>query len=512
MSDQSVESRAAKVSLVTGGSVIIAIVFQLVSVPICLHFWGARQYGEWLAVFAAANFLRVVDSGYITFAGNRLNLLYHQDTNLLRKVLASGVYAVALLGVVQIGALLLIGQLGGLGWLLGSDHLARASDAQAALAILVGSWVVSGSYFGLVHRLMVPTGLLYQAAWWSMGYQVSLFLAVVCAAASRFDLLATSILVAAIQAVTYILSAAYVWWKLPEFMPWRSRPSLHLALLDIRGSLVFSAQSAAQQLSTNGLVVLVSSMLGTAIVPVFTTTRTAVNLWNSVINTLTSPLLPDVVRLHVQKQTRKLLALADAHVWLIGTIVSLGIVVSYPVVVWAYGIWTHHELVLDKPLLAALLASMAFVGAGSFMTLYLAGINNRKAVLVLALTRATISFAVALILLRPLGLVGVGFGLLAAEAVCYLLMATHFFPQATQMRAEVSRRIATPGWLPWSVIIACAYVGIAAHFGRTLPIYYAISIALTLTAAWFGWKALDTDTRARLVALGLRFSPIGGSK
>ena len=82
----------------------------------------------------------------------------------------------------------------GLGWLLGDSALAGSSNARVALIVLVVSWVLSGSYIGLVHRLMVPAGLLYQSAWWSMAFQAIVFLAIMLAAALRFDLLATSIL------------------------------------------------------------------------------------------------------------------------------------------------------------------------------------------------------------------------------------------------------------------------------------------------------------------------------
>ena len=79
MKQWSLEHRAMRVSLVTGASTVLSIVFQLLSVPICLHFWGSENYGAWLAIFAASMMLRTVDGGFITYVGNRLNLLYHQN-------------------------------------------------------------------------------------------------------------------------------------------------------------------------------------------------------------------------------------------------------------------------------------------------------------------------------------------------------------------------------------------------------------------------------------------------
>ena len=46
-----IEHRAAKVSLVNGLSMILMLVFQLLSVPVRLTFWGKEFYGSWLRCF-----------------------------------------------------------------------------------------------------------------------------------------------------------------------------------------------------------------------------------------------------------------------------------------------------------------------------------------------------------------------------------------------------------------------------------------------------------------------------
>jgi hypothetical protein len=84
-----IEHRAAKVSLVNGLSTILGISFQLVSVPVCLHYWGKETYGSWLALFSAFMLLRGIDGGFTTFVGNKLNYLYHQNVGLLREHLSS---------------------------------------------------------------------------------------------------------------------------------------------------------------------------------------------------------------------------------------------------------------------------------------------------------------------------------------------------------------------------------------------------------------------------------------
>ena len=53
MSEQGIEYRASRVSLVTGTSTALSIVFQIISVPVCLRDWGQETYGSWMALFAA---------------------------------------------------------------------------------------------------------------------------------------------------------------------------------------------------------------------------------------------------------------------------------------------------------------------------------------------------------------------------------------------------------------------------------------------------------------------------
>lgn len=509
MSTGSVEHRAAKVSLVTGTSTILSIILQLVSVPVCLHFWGAKGYGAWLAIFAASTLMRTVDGGYVTYAGNRLNLLYHQDRQELRRVLAAGSLGLGVLGLLQLALLALVMAFDGLGWLLGDAALAGSSNARAALVVLVVSWVLSGSYVGLIHRLMVPAGLLYQSAWWSMAFQALVFVAIMIAAALRLDLLGTSLLVAGVQAGIYIASADYLRRRLPEFFPWWRAPTWRLAAADLRGSLTFTFSGFMQQATTNGMVLVVSGVLGAAVVPAFTTVRTLANLWTNVTTTLTSPLLPDMVRLHANHQPTKLLTLAKAHAWLLGTLVNLGILVSLPLLAWAYGLWTHGELRLDARLLAGLLAGILLANAGSFMSTYLAGINHVRAVRAIALLRGFVSLIVAWLLLPVIGLAAAGVGIMAAEALCFMAIAGHYFPQSVGHAGGGARSSATTGWSLAGLVATLALIGTSAALGRVPTIPLLLALALVLLSSWRGWKSIDEAVRLRLLGLGARFVPFG---
>src|SRR5882762_6631382 len=221
MIGEQIEHRAAKVSLVNGLSMILTVVFQLLSVPVCLTFWGKEFYGSWLALLSAFTILRSLDGGFVTYVGNKLNYLYHQDTDALRVHLSSAMAGIALIGGLQL--LLAAGTLfiNPLAAILGMPAAhSEGITARLGLLLLIASWVLTGSYLGIVHRLLIPAGMMYQATWWAMAFQIVQFAAIMTAAVLKLSMLQTSLLFASAQIVIYIASALYVRRTLPGFWPW----------------------------------------------------------------------------------------------------------------------------------------------------------------------------------------------------------------------------------------------------------------------------------------------------
>lgn len=502
MKGGSVESRAAAVGAVTGATTVLSIVFQLISVPVCLYFWGETLYGEWLAVFAAATMLRTVDGGFVTYVGNRLNLEFHGDPGELRRTLASSIFGVLLLGLVQIGLALAAIFFGGLEWLFGASGVEAIDAAPVAIVILVVTWVLSGSYIGILHRLLIPTGFMYESAWWSMGYQSSVFVGIIGAAALRLDLIGTSLLLAGIQAVVYVSSAIYIRFKLPEFAPWIRNPEWKIGLRDLVGSTIFTFSGALQQIATNGMMLFVAGTFGAASVPVFTTIRTLANLWTNVTNTLSSPLLPDVIRYHATGQREKLVALLDAHAWLLTGVVNFGAVATYPVLVFMYGYWTGGQLVFDPTLAAALLAAVMFTNAVGLTNVYLVGANDTLTILTTAVVRAVVSIGVATATMK-LGLLSAGLGIASAEAACMLLMLFVLTPRLLRRSGDGKGGVRFR-WAMLSTLAATVFFAAVGWRGHATTLDVSVTLLLVLVFAVLGWRGLGRDVKARLVILAAR--------
>jgi O-antigen/teichoic acid export membrane protein len=503
-----IEHRAAKVSLVNGLSTVLTLVFQLVSVPVCLKYWGKESYGSWLALMSAFMMLRALDGGFVAYVGNKLNYLYHGNTGALREHLAS-----AAAGIVVIGSLQLLIA----GGTLIFDPLAAALGmpvyhdggiaAQLGLLVLMVSWVLTGSYLGIVHRLLIPAGMMYQAAWWAMTFQVAQFASIMAAAVMRLSMIQTSLLFAVAQIIVYVASALYVGRVLPGFYPWLRGANVRVGLEDLGRSLMLTGSNIIQQGATNGVVLMISALAGAVAVPLFTTVRTLANLWTSVTTVLTAPLLPEVVRIHAKGEAYKLAAINQAFWVLVGSAVNWGALLLYPLIPFIYGQWTAHAVVLNKPLLALMLASVVVTNSGALMALHLNGINSLRIVLAASVARAVLGLGAGALGFRFLGLSSFGLGILAGEIAATLMTGRYF----------VKHELAEKG-LPCS---AGAFGPVILSAGSTLLFFVGCGLgwwsggwnwlaALTgvAVASVWGWKTLNQESRTRLTRLAMRWSPL----
>jgi len=499
MVQERLENRAAKVSFVTGVSTLLVVVFQVISVPICLKYWGKEAYGSWLSLFAAFVLVRSMDAGFISYVGNKLNYLYHQNQSALREHMASSITGIAVIGMIQlsIGILAIFSDAIFLFLDISSEQMPDY-HSNFALLVLIGSWVLSGAYLGIVHRLLIPTGLMYQAAWWSMGFQASQFAAIILAAMLQFDLFQISLLYAFIQFSIYLSSAVYIRLKLPSYYPWWQGFRFAIGIKDLIRSMLLTVSNFIQQGSISGVVILISALSGPAFVPVFTTVRTLVNLWTNITNVLTNPLLPDVVRYYAKNEIHKLITINQAYWVLVGSIVNFGVLITYPIIEPLYSYWTIDEVALDKSLLCLLLGSIVLSNIGGLISLYFNGINSLGILMVVSVIRFTLSLVVGSFLFLYIGLAGFGMGIMIGELLVLLVFIYYFFKSALHgQKVELSLFSLAPITVSTvSVLIFLINEGYGFIYMHEF-LYPAALFGVVFSAVW-GWKRLTTDIKKRL--------------
>lgn len=508
MSSAPVETRAAKVAFASGLSVVLSIALQLLSVPICLRFWGNETYGLWLAIFAVFSVIRTLDSGFGGYVGNEINLLYHKDQVALRKTLASGLAGAVVLGAIQVVAAALIVASGSLAELSGAaPEAARNAQADLALCVLVFAWVPAGTWISVVHRLLVPAGMLHQSTWWLMGFQITQAAALVAAAALRLEISETALLFSVAHLVFYLASAVYVARVLPEYFPWWRQPSWMLGLRHLYRSTVVIGAAFLTQVSSSGLVMLISSRLGAAAVPDFTTVRTVANLWTMLGSVLIAPLIPEIVRYHAQRDPRKLGAALEAN-WLIANCaVNLSVLACFPFLDEFYRFWTGGRVVLDDSLLCYLLLSVVVSMPAALITSYLVSVNELRAVTGIFAARSLVPLAAGVALMPSLALAGVGIAVVLGEIAGPIALGLPYFRRQLRDLGAVGPIAA---WQPMAAGSSAVAIFLLARAIGTahLEVVYVLSLACVVSSALWGWRRVGVDVRERAIGLLRRINPL----
>lgn len=507
MSERSIERRAVKVASVTWLSSILTIGMQLVTVPICLQYWGKESYGTWLALFSVVALLQTTGTGFVNYVGNQLNLLYHKDQISLKVTLASSLVGILILAGIQLLLVVVIIGFNILPGLIGTAKSGLASqNANWSFLVLAGSWLLGRFYVGIIHRLLIPTGLMYEAAWWALASQLSLSITVIVSAFFRFTLLQTSVFFALIQSLFAFASASYIRFKLPQYYPWWQGSRFANGLRDLLRSIPLTVGGLLQQGTSSGLIILVSVVSGAAAVPVFTTVRTLTNLWTNITNVLTTPLLPDVVRFHAKGEGSKLLAVHEAHGVIVGATVNISILLAYPLVEPLYNYWTNKAVALERDLLTTLLASISLMNLGAMMNTFLTGINHQQSILYTTIVRSSVSLMFGGIMLTYFGIGGLGLAVLAGEfaALAFLI---YFFNKTVRLHPDTHSvwGALSPAFL--SVISVQVYLGMVATGISSTSMLYPIAIMVVLIGTLLGWRHLDAEIKIRLIQLlGKRFA------
>ncbi len=53
---------------------VVTSAFQIITVPLYLHSWGTRLYGEWIILSAVPVYLALTDFGFATVAANTMTI------------------------------------------------------------------------------------------------------------------------------------------------------------------------------------------------------------------------------------------------------------------------------------------------------------------------------------------------------------------------------------------------------------------------------------------------------
>jgi O-antigen/teichoic acid export membrane protein len=266
---------------------------QLVSVPVFLHYWGPRLYGEWLILTALPAYLGLSDLGFGNAAGNDMNLRTARGDREGALVTFQSTWVI----ITAISATVVILGLAG--------AFALPLREWLGLSLLSTREVNGGIAFFLVYTLLALQGSLILAGFRCDGHFATGILLI-----NLFRLLETLVGTAAVvkratplQVAGVLLGVRFLATAVSAGLMLYASPWVRYGWGQVRSGRIrelwrpacaFMAFPAANALGIQGMVLVIGVRLGPLAVVVFSTLRTLTRLSLQVTEAIKNGLWPEL--------------------------------------------------------------------------------------------------------------------------------------------------------------------------------------------------------------------------
>ncbi len=416
----SVAARLISGSAASWAQIAVTLITQIALVPVYLVYWDVRTYGIWLAIQALVSIISMLDFGHQTFLGYEFLRLGIADRPALGKYLSSGVVVGIIIGLAQILLLGAFHLTGTLSYILGESADADSYliySAGIALVLQSVAWLIVSGISGLLTRVLTPFGYFPRVAWWGFAYAIVTALAPLLAVVFGADLLVTGI-VAACASVVYSIPLYYDLFSLlhKEKISF-SRPSWKLGYKNFVQSLALFGKSLFENIRQQGARLVLAPLSGAAGLAAFSTMRTGANVALRGLNTITNPLMPDLIRfLHQRDQPKSDAAFGTIWIVVMG-LMSPGVIILQAFIEPFFTIWTRGKIPFEPSLFAILSLSVLVYAVIQPAIAVVIGNNMLRPQFWLSCVAAIIVIGGIFVLVPVVGILGAGIALLASEIV-----------------------------------------------------------------------------------------------
>lgn len=479
----------------------LGFIQSILLVPILLSFWGTETYGIWLVLNAGYIILQTLDSGQQAYIGNELNIKFFSDKEDLRVVLASSLRMAFLIGIFQLLIIVILIITNTTHLFLGLDAIVVTKEyLTICLLLLIIAWTSSGTYRSILSKLMIPYGYYSKIVWWSIYNKIGTFIVLVLIAFNNGSILDATIGISLFTIVFNFLLLLRIKTLIPDVYPWWHLGSWKIGWVNLRKSSLISFSDILQQLSNNGLILLITNLFGAIIVPIFTTIRTLTNSAVSITNIIIQPLQPEIVRFHVQKDFKKIMSTFNIN-WLIsGFLINIGILIVIPFITEIYHFWTRGKLEFNLPLFLLLAIDVSLFNFGSVLVYYLHSINRITQQFRITILKLILIISISILFSKFLGLISVGIGIAVAELIAYIILPYWFIKREFNLHGLNFASLSI--FLNILPIFTLSFISFLIILFPTYILYFSLSGILILSSIYFiSWKNIPIELKRKIISL-----------
>jgi O-antigen/teichoic acid export membrane protein len=395
---------------------IVTILAQVISVPVFLHSWGPKVYGEWLVLTAIPTYIGFSDVGFGSVAGNDMTMRVAVGDR--RGALEVFQSTWILMSVVSF--LVVIGFIFG-AWTLPLNGWLNISSITPTMTREILTAFFFYSFFSLQSDL-TTSGFRCEGNY-ALGMLIKNLLRLSETLVGTIIVIfhASALQVAVFYLMMRLIGTPLMAWVMVHKSPWLRYGISQASLRSIRAlaapAVAYMAFPAGNALSIQGMVLVISAVLGPIAVATFSTMRTLTRFSFQIMEAVKNSIWPELSAAYGAQNwplARRLHRVAcQISLWSsLGTVTFLFFAGDKII-----AIWTHGRITVDEPtfrwLLLVIIAN-SFWYTSSVVTI---ASNTHERVAVVFLIGTAASLAIARILMPHFGLSGAAMALLAIDII-----------------------------------------------------------------------------------------------
>jgi O-antigen/teichoic acid export membrane protein len=451
---------------------ILALGTGFLLTPFILGHIGPTDYGLWVLIGSVLGYGTLLDLG---IAGALIKYIAQYVAEGRRedvgKLIATALRLYAGLGAVALTACLALAP-------LFPSWFAVPGEKRATAVQLV---VVMGIGLAVSIPAVVPSAILRGLQRYDLGSLVSSLGTLLFVAAAVAVLLAGGgvVSLAGVSVATTILAQILALWLIRRTAPWMRLgwAGGERSLMRVLGSfsIWLFVEDMMWRVQTRTDEIVIGAFLPISVITPYSIARRLGEIPQLVTDQFMKVLMPVASELHAERDMARLRSLFVA-----GSRVTLAVVVPLAAVVILLArplltVWVGPEYA-DAAILVALLGLATLIDTSTWPAgAVLQGIGRYRAIALLSVVAAAANLGLSLLLVRPLGVLGVAVGTLVPTAVVRLALV---FPYALRVMrvsaAEAVREIFLPALLPAIPAIAVLWV-----LGRVVPQARLLTLVLS---------------------------------
>jgi len=474
-------TRFLSASAAAWAKILLTILTQILLVPVFLTHWSVQEYGCWLIIQTIVSVASLLSASHHQFIGFEFLKVGEKNPEHLRRVFYSALPFAILMAIFE---LLVIAALIRFGFVRTTIDPNQSLDAgllsQAAWSLVLYSvyWLVTTSVGGLAQRVVIAYGYFPRMIWWGVILAVVQALTSGIAVALGADLLATVCFILLSGLLVQIPTHIDMWrmFRRHEFHPFR--PSWTLGSSNLGRSLAIALGAVLDISRQQGVRIFLGALVGITQMTEFSTTRTMSNLSLQGIQTVTQPVMPEIMKFLRDKDIERTNA-TIGFVWFLAVVLLAPALIAFQLIVPSiYQVWTRGKLAYDPLLFGIFSVTLLIFSISRPPMAVLQGNNVLKVQLYVSILVSAVAVGGILLFSAKFGVVGAAMCLLVAESLSTLMAVWYARKWLEQNGMEFPWRLFNVS--ASSIVVAAVTIAAICWLPHAIPAIVAVSTALNV--------------------------------